>query len=139
MDLKMTGGNSFNSNKPTVKNAIRERMNFLIARQGIVASNVANASTPGYISRDLSFSGQLKKAGVSLNTTNKMHIQGGNNSLNKVGKVTYDETNMRDDGNSVKLDQEMLKLNEIQLNYRLMTKLFTKYSAMQNLALQGNR
>lgn len=141
MDLKMIGSGlqtKTNTDNP-LKMAMKQRMNYLIARQGIVSGNIANASTPGYISQDLSFAAKLQKAGVGLDRTHANHIKGDNSSLKQVGKVTYDTTNIREDGNSVKLDEEMLKLNDIQMNYRLMTKLYSKHSGMYRLVLQGGK
>jgi flagellar basal-body rod protein FlgB len=137
MDLKMTGAGL--QNQANVTQTMKQRMNYLVARQGIVAGNVANASTPGYISQDLSFAGTLQKAGINLDKTHAYHIEGKDNTTRSLGKVTQDKTHMREDGNSVKLDEEMLKLNDIQMNYRLMTRLYSKHAGMHKLALQGSR
>jgi flagellar basal-body rod protein FlgB len=137
MDLKMTGYGT--QKQANLTETMKRRMNYLIARQGIVAGNVANASTPGYISQDLSFAGEVRRAGINLDTTHIKHIEGQNSSVKSLGKMTYDKSHMREDGNSVKLDEEMLKLNDIQMNYRLITRLYSKHASMHRLALQGNR
>ena len=51
-------------------NALRfqqEALGLLTQRQNILASNIANADTPGYLARDIDFSEQLKSA-VERNT-----------------------------------------------------------------------
>lgn len=136
MDLQMTGAGLPKAN---MTGAMKRRMNYLIARQGVVSGNIANASTPNYIAKDLAFVSQVQKSGVDLLRTHTNHIEGEDNTMSSYGKMTYDTTNMRDDGNSVKLDEEMLKLSDIQMNYRLVTRLYAKHAGMHKMVLQGNR
>ena len=37
----------------TTYEALSNRMNFLVARQSVIAGNIANANTPGYLAKDL--------------------------------------------------------------------------------------
>ena len=118
-----------------VSDALTQRMNFLTQRQGVVASNVANANTPGYISKDL-VSGGSKPSDSSfrLAMTRAEHIRGMANAVN-AGTTTEDTRFMQHNGNSVRLDEEMLKMTDIQLNYRMMTELYSKQVGMQKMAL----
>ncbi len=44
----------------------QQALNLLTRRQDILASNIANADTPGYQARDIDFSGQLKRGHGNL-------------------------------------------------------------------------
>lgn len=124
----------------SLASALSNRMDHLITRQGLVTSNMANANTPGYLTKDVTFEKLVAKqaAGAKgMKTTHAKHIQGANAMIN--GTLFTDDTNIRHDGNSVKLDEEAYKLNEIQLNYGLVTQLYTKQKQLQQLVVrQGN-
>lgn len=122
----------------TVSTALSQRMNFLVQRQGVVASNMANANTPGYLTKDLVDTGSsTPPSSFAMAMTNAQHMRNvGTNSM--AGKITEDDRFIQHNGNSVRLDEEMLKMNEVQLNYRMMTQLYTKQVAMQKMAL-GSR
>lgn len=113
-------------------NSLTNRMNYLMSRQATIAGNIANADTPGYLTRDLTFSSALQNQ-QKLATTSGAHLQ----PKGAVGnfKATTSTQNMRLDGNSVKLDEEMIKLNEVQLSYREVTQLYSKMGQLQRLAL----
>ena len=120
---------------PSLSASLTHRMNHLVARQGIISGNIANATTPGYITRDLSFNSLLTQVpGIGVATTHRQHLRGKNTGTTE-GKLLHDKTHMRNDGNSVKMDVEMLKMNEIQLHYRMVTQLYSKHAGFQRLAL----
>lgn len=121
--------------------ALSNRMDHLIGRQGVITSNVANANTPGYIAKDMTFNklterSSLQMASGRLTSTHQRHLQGlgGNPS----GEIIKDDAHIRHDGNSVKLDEEMMKLNEIQMNYGSVVQLYQKQKQMQQLAVRNN-
>lgn len=119
--------------------AFKNRTNYLIERQGVVSSNIANATTPGYIAKDIEFT----PASSSSALMPVARTSGGHMSLNgigsKTGKLIKDKKHIRHDGNSVKLDEQMLKLSNVQMDYRFMLNLKSKMSGMQRLAVLGNR
>lgn len=118
-------------------NALNHRMNYLVERQGVVSGNVANANTPGYITRDLQFQKMVEaNKSVGMTLTNKHHIKGMNRASD-TGTEVKDYSNIKHNGNSVKLDEEMLKMNETQLDYGLVTQLYKKNKQMQQLVLSG--
>lgn len=115
----------------SISNALTQRMNFLSARQAVVAGNIANANTPGYLARDLQKDAQ--GSGFAMAVTNAGHMA--TSADTGGGKVVEDARFIQHNGNSVRLDQEMLKLNDTQLNYRMMTELYAKQVALQKAAL----
>jgi len=117
-----------------VSMSLKHRLNYLVDRQGVVSGNIANASTPGYSAKDISFEKLVTANSMNMATTNGGHIKGQAISGGK-HRMTEDRTHMRHDGNSVKMDEEMLKLQDIQMNYRLATELYKKQVSFQKLAL----
>ena len=105
---------------------LRSRMGYLSQRQRLIAENVANASTPGFSPRDLkpfSFQAQVKLAATeassaSLGVTEPGHIplkSGKTAAAVKPLKVKDSETTL--DGNSVVLEEEMMKLTDARMDY----------------------
>ncbi len=119
-----------------LSDALTSRMGFLTQRQGIVASNIANSNTPGYISRDLVSKGKGADTGAfGMAVTNAQHMMGDPGKARLAGVLTEDTRFIQHNGNSVRLDEEMLKMTDIQLNYRMMTEVYTKHAGMQKMAL----
>ena len=116
-----------------VGSALTARMNYLVARQGVVASNLANADTPDYKAQDLTFTGALSNARLQLAATQAGHISPA--SGNNHGTPVASEGIMKNNGNNIDTSVELQKLAEIQLDYRAMTGLFAKYATMQKIAL----
>ncbi|PZP40619.1 MAG: flagellar basal body rod protein FlgB [Pseudomonas fluorescens] len=115
--------------------ALTSRMNFLIERQGVVAGNIANANTPGYLSRDLvAKKPNAANSSFGMAVTNAQHMAG-TPAPSAQGTITEDARFIQHNGNSVRIDEEMLKQTDIQLNYRMMTEIYTKQVAMQKTAL----
>jgi len=117
--------------------ALKHRMNYLIERQGVVSGNIANSTTPNYLSKDISFSKILKTNTIKMQTSAANHIQG--KPAMSMHKMSESLENVRHDGNSVKVDEEMLKLQDIQMHYRLVTELYKKHAGFQQLALRGTQ
>lgn len=120
---------------------ISNRMTWLTSRQGVLSQNIANASTPGYAARDIKpmdFQSMVAKEaqGTALNTTNVRHIalRGGGGAYQpeeaegEGGSPT---------GNTVSLEQEMIKLSDTQLQYQTATNLYQKAINMFRTALGG--
>lgn len=122
---------------PSLVNAMNHRMDYLVQRQGVISGNVANANTPNYISKDIGFEAYLQGSpGMAMAQTDKGHMGGGRAASNF--KMTEDRTFMRHDGNSVKLDEEMFKLNQTRMNYDTVVQLYAKQKQFQQLAVQNS-
>jgi flagellar basal-body rod protein FlgB len=117
------------------------RMDWLTQRQTVLAQNIANADSPDYHSRDLtpaSFRQMLEPAAphVQLVADAPGHIQppkpGPDSFRDAKSKQVY-ETAL--DGNSVSLEEQMMKVSETQGAYRLVTNLFEKQVSMLKQAI----
>lgn len=102
---------------------LRARMGYLSEKQRVISENVANASTPGYAPHDLkpfNFQAQVQAAAGpgSMAVTQPGHMlpPGAKRGLNvKPVKTKDSETTM--DGNSVVLEEEMMKLTDARMDY----------------------
>ena len=92
-------------------------------RTELLASNIANADTPGYKARDLDFKTELRNAksrtGVSLDRTNVAHRFGQSYSMAQAG-VLYRMGNQPDtgDGNTVDAEVERNLFMKNSLEYQ---------------------
>ena len=107
---------------------LKGRLGHLNQRQRLIGQNVANADTPGYAARDLkafTFADALKAkgggGGVTTARTDAGHLQGNAPKANGPhstwsSKLTPDsETTL--DGNSVVLEEQMIKMAESRADY----------------------
>lgn len=107
----------------------QEALNLRAQRQEILASNIANADTPGYQARDIDFSSELTKAveqgrksasGLSMTTTSDRHLPGqatasSASSLDLLYRVP-DQPAL--DGNTVDMDRERVNFADNSLRYQ---------------------
>jgi flagellar basal-body rod protein FlgB len=96
-------------------------------RQRLIASNIANADTPGYIARDMDFAKTLKAAtgalpaAGALATTTAGHLGSGAAGLgggNVAGELLYatpSQTNL--DRNTVDMDRERASFADNAIKY----------------------
>src|SRR6266852_1373942 len=78
-------------------------LDLLAARQKLVASNIANADTPGYKTRDMDFQFEF----MSL-------VKGGAPNVNQVSGLPT-----KNDGNNVSMDREARLLAENAIRFNL--------------------
>ena len=113
--------------------ALNAKIDFLNQRHKVIAQNIANADTPGYVPQDLKdvdFGGILKKVVKSNNiipeTTNPAHMPSYQQaSIDKphAQKKTYE---VAPTGNAVIMEEQMIKSGKTQMDYNLMLNLYRK-------------
>ncbi len=106
------------------------------ARQKVLASNVANAETPGYKSKDVKFSNFLGKE-MELKATNSKHIKSKNSGSS--GEVVARENPSWGDGNNVELNAEVGKMQENALTHNAAIKIINSKIGMYKSAIKGGR
>ena len=117
---------------------IKGRLTWLDERQRVIAENVANADTPGYASRDLSqpadFAAALRQGGgLRMTRTSAMHIAPAGPVAHFQAKAAPDsETTL--DGNSVVVEEQMLKMAESRMAYDAAIGLYQKSMQMLRMA-----
>ena len=126
--------------------ALSQRMRWLDARQSVLSQNVANADSPGYMAQDLKapdfaamLSGGSGNTGVSLRVTDPRHIGGASSNGLDLSKLqeTAPDTQANPTGNTVSIDDEMIKVADTQAQYQAASSLYTKAIGMMRRAI-GN-
>jgi flagellar basal-body rod protein FlgB len=118
---------------------LKTRMQWHEARQKTLAENVANADMPGFKPHDLrepNFARTLRDAAppVALVATNPKHIAlpSGGSGQTGANARRFETT---PSGNSVNLEDEMLKVAQNQGDYQLATSLYARSLAVLKLAV----
>ena len=119
---------------------LTERMTWLGAREKVLAQNIANSDTPGYQPKDvapLDFDHHLKKlAAVEPERTNPAHMVGTippkDPIDSKKQKKPYETAPA---GNSVVLEEQMMKMSQTQGDYNEMVNLYKKHIDMLKTAI----
>jgi flagellar basal-body rod protein FlgB len=125
--------------------ALQTRMGWLSGRQKLVAENVANASTPGYKPRDLAaqnfdtlLKGQAEGGGqLGMATTNAAHMQIDGFKPGAAREVTALDSETTMDGNSVVLEEQMLKMAESRMQFDAAVGFYQKSMAMVRMAMKA--
>ncbi len=123
---------------------LQQKMSFLNDRQAVLARNIANSSTPGYVPQDLranDFAVALSKTANAggLNVTNGMHMQARGASGMSYRSIAAPDSTSSPDGNAVVVEQQMMKVSETQMQYAEASGLYKKMTAMWRTALQAPR
>jgi flagellar basal-body rod protein FlgB len=121
---------------------LKSKMSWLEARQDVLSQNVANADTPGYAARDLKpmdFESLLKKANgarpaSNLTVTDPRHIAVSPQSGGFDSAETPD-VSASPNGNSVSLEEEMIKVSDTQGQYQAAANLYAKAMQLMRTAL----
>lgn len=98
-------------------------LDLLSARQKLVASNIANADTPGYKTRDIDFQAEFRSL-----------IQGGEPHAVEVSGLK-----VRNDGNNVSIDREARLLAENALRFNVASNLLRSQIRVVRSAIQEGR
>ena len=103
-----------------LSDTLERYMDLLSARQKVVASNIANADTPGYRTRDIDFQSELRSA-----------LAGPPQSFEVAG------LQVKNDGNNVSLDRESRLLAENDIRFNLASNLLRSEVQAIRAALQS--
>jgi flagellar basal-body rod protein FlgB len=118
---------------------LKSQMGYLNQRQKVISQNVANADTPGYTPQDLKsfdkvLATQGPAAGQALVRTNAMHIEPARLKGAVAPAVNAPDSETRMDGNSVVLEEEMMKMAESRSDYDTATTLYEQAQSMLRTA-----
>jgi flagellar basal-body rod protein FlgB len=107
----------------SVTGSLERYMDLLSARQKIVASNIANADTPGFKTQDLNFQSEFASA-----------LSGSQPHASEVAGLP-----VKNDGNNVSLDREARLLAENALRFNLASSLIKGRINMVKAAIQEGK
>ena len=106
-----------------VARSLEHYLDVLSARQKLVASNVANADTPGYKTRDLDFQAELLRASDGMSPT----------------PVEVTGLKVKNDGNNVSMDREARLLAENAIRFNMASNLLRSQLRMVKSAIQEGK
>ena len=106
-----------------ITNRIEHYMDLLAARQKLVASNIANADTPGYKTKDIDFQFEFMS-----------QLNGGAPNVTEVSGLT-----VKNDGNNVSMDREARLLAENAMRFNLATNLMRSQLTLARAAIQEDK
>ena len=106
-----------------ITDSLERYMDLLSMRQKVVASNIANADTPGYKTKDLDFQSQFQSAmeGIAPKPAEVLGL------------------NTKSDGNNVNLDREARLLAENALRFNLASSLMREQLHLVKEAIQEGK
>lgn len=106
--------------QPYVFQLASQRTQWLSTRETLIAGNVANANTPGYQATDLEpFSSVLASTHMSMATTSPLHLTPSQDELNAAHVINDESSDETISGNTVRLEDEMMKLGEVNRDYSM--------------------
>lgn len=131
-----------------VFSALRDKMSFLAARQRVLSENVANASTPGFVPKDLNpeafdaaLASQLKLEDAGglgmMRTSSGKTISNSTRDLqgNYKAKAAPD-SDVTMDGNAVVLEDQMLKVSRTRGDYETMVAIYSRAMSLLQTAVK---
>ena len=107
-----------------IAGSLEQYMTLVSARQKLVASNIANADTPGYKTKDIDFQSEFQNA-----------LSGGGESSPAVLEVSG--LTVKNDGNNVNLDREARLLAENALRFSVASNLLRSQVKIVRMAIDG--
>jgi flagellar basal-body rod protein FlgB len=135
---------------PAIFNGIEKAMRHLSDRQRIIAQNIANSETPGYKANELeaqNFGDLVRIAGGERNglsgvarptvqLTSGMSSLGAR-SLESTSGLIKDRSvsETKPDGNNVTVEDQLLKMGQVQQDFAALTSLYRKQMNLLKVAL----
>ncbi len=124
--------------------SITQSMKQLAERQRVIAQNIANSETPGFKAQEVEapdFSSLLTNQGVPHVARPQVQVSSGMVALGvpptSVNRVIADRdvSETKPDGNNVTLEDQLLKMGEVQTDFTTMTNLYRKQMALIQAAI----
>lgn len=121
---------------------LRAKMSWLNERQRVIAENIANSSTQGYKARDLaklSFNDlmQMARDQARANDPAEGVAQGKARRPDSFKPRIVEDGEMTPNGNSVVLEEQMMKVSETQTDYQSAVEIYRKGINLLRLAVRS--
>jgi flagellar basal-body rod protein FlgB len=114
-----------------------QQSQWLSARQRITATNIANANTPEYKAADIQpFADVLDKTQFTMVATNSAHMLPENDTAVATRPEAVDTWETTYSGNSVSLEQEMMKEGDINRSFTLNANIKRAFHQMLMLSVK---
>lgn len=118
--------------EPPLFAALKTKMRWHEARQGVLSENVANAQTPGYRAHDLRAVENAALPAPAMTDARHMTLA----SSTSPGRATStDGFERTPDGNTVVLEEQMMKAAQNQMDHQMAAMLYQKSLGLLKTAL----
>ncbi|MCX8069693.1 MAG: flagellar basal body rod protein FlgB [Thermodesulfovibrionales bacterium] len=107
---------------------LEKMMDITSYRRKLLTSNIANADTPGYKAKDISFKNEMNKAMQDIDNNIKVS--------QNYNVFETPNTMPNRDGNTVNVDLEMAKMAENSLTYNAAVQFYARKSRMLKDAIK---
>jgi flagellar basal-body rod protein FlgB len=115
-----------------------QQAHWLSVRQSTIAENVANANTPGFHALDVQpFENILDNVPLTMATTNKAHLTDDGSEVAATGTKADTPWEVLHSGNSVSLEQEMIKAGDVNREFSLNTNIVKAFNRMILASVKG--
>jgi len=115
-----------------------QQARWLGIRQMLVAQNVANANTPGFKASDVTpFEDVFNSNEITIKATNPGHIGSDPNDIESVTMKEATPWEVTYSGNSVSIENEMIKAGEVNRAYSMNTSIRKAFHQMMMTSLKG--
>ncbi len=120
---------------------LKSKMSWLQARQSVLAENVANADTPGFRANSIvafelpDSTGVAGPGRLTPVSTNSAHMAGFADTASQWGTDDDDTFEVEPSGNSVVIEEEMMKVAETQIDYQMAAGLYARSIGILKTAL----
>lgn len=114
----------------------QKNMEYLSAREKVLAGNIANASTPGYLPKDITKPDFNKHvvANLPMNITNPKHLTGTESRQEMKIYTPPVDSALTIDGNGVILEEQMNEASKTSSEYKRMVTIYNKYRTLLQIA-----
>lgn len=111
---------------------------WLSLNQATIAGNVSNANTPAYKAQVVQpFADVLQKTSLQLASTNPAHFDLGQSAEQAAAIKDQDPWETSESGNSVNLEQEMMRAGEVNREYSLNTSIVKAFHGLLMSSVRG--
>lgn len=125
----------------SIVNIAKNKLDYLSERQKVIASNIANANTPGYLAQDVQepdFAGMVKNSvsqSLPMTVTNPKHMTAApiGGGAYRVYTPQPDEA-LTIDGNGVSIEEQLNEASKIKGEYERTLTIYNKYKTMLKTA-----
>ena len=130
---------------------LRQSIGFFSARQGVIAENVANANTPGYVAKDLDEAEfhralladiQARRSSRTMRMNGATPQQDASNTSGRIdarsyGTVDAPNSETTINGNSVVVEEQMVTASENRMRYETALSLYQKSLGLMRMAIRS--
>lgn len=114
-----------------------QRLSWLAARQATIAENIANANTPRYRAREIEPFSAQEGFRLAMAATRPNHMVPAGLSTGRTTVRPADGWQVSVSGNSVSLEEEMLKQTSVTVDHTLAASILRGFHRMALMSVKG--